>query len=199
MNKYIPNLLTLLRLIAIPFFVILSLGNRSIAALFVFVFACITDYFDGMIARKYNVISNFGKLMDPLADKTLVLAALVLLAIPTISYIHWSVVLIIAFREIAVSVLRQRYLKKNIVIAANIWGKIKTVVQMTGIITALVLFAAFKMNIFEFLMPYQNGLIFSIRCYFWITALITMLSGMNYFMVKAEELNPHLTQKKKNE
>ena len=140
MIKYIPNILTVLRMVAIPFFIICIAKDMEFYALIIFVLASITDYFDGMIARKYNLISNFGKLMDPLADKFLVLTALVSLNVPPISYIHIIVTVIIALRELAVTVLRHYYQKKNIIIAANIWGKIKTIVQMIGIIAALLLY-----------------------------------------------------------
>ena len=184
MIKFLPNTLTILRVVSIPIFLILSLGGRPIIALFVYIFACITDYYDGNIARKYGIVSNFGKLMDPLADKLLVLSALLLLSIPPISYIHWSIIIIIAFREIAVSILRQYYQNKNIIIEANKWGKIKTVVQMTGIITALVVYTALSMDIFKFLLPFENGLIVFLKIYFWITAVITIISGANYFFYK---------------
>ena len=122
--------------------------------------------------------------MDPIADKALVLTALVLLCVPPISYIHWSVIVIIATREFAVSLLRYVYNKKSIVISANIWGKLKTVVQMTGIITALVFYTAFQLTFLDFLKPFEHHLIEFIKYYFWLTALITILSGMNYFFVK---------------
>jgi len=97
MIKHIPNALTMMRVLAIPFFVFSAINNLPILATTIFILACITDYYDGMLARKYNIITNFGKLMDPLADKFLVLAALVVLCIDPINYIHWSVVLFFLF------------------------------------------------------------------------------------------------------
>ena len=182
MNKYIPNSLTFLRLLAIPFFVLLYFKGQAIGALFVFVGACITDYYDGMLARKHNTISKFGKLMDPLADKILVITALILLSLMPVSYLHWSIIIIISAREIAVSVLRHVYIKKNIVISADLWGKIKTIVQMTGIIAALTLDAI--IYIFPAFNSFAHHIILVINYYFWGTAVITILSGLNYFIKK---------------
>ena len=188
MIKHIPNFLTILRVLAIPFFIICSITNKPLIALIIFIFASITDYFDGMIARKFNIVSNFGKLMDPLADKFLVLSALILLTISPISYIHWSITLIIAFRELAVTLLREYYHKKNIIISANIWGKIKTTVQMIGIIGALVFYTALQMKELAFIHPFEPNIVLSIQIYFWLTAVLTILSGVNYFKIK--ELKP---------
>ena len=180
--KYVPNVLTVLRIIAIPFFVLASIKGASIHALFIFVLACITDYYDGMIARKYSIITDFGKLMDPLADKFLVLSALVLLCITPISYIHWSVIAIIFVREVAVTVLRQIYKKNNVVLPADIWGKVKTVTQMIGIIFALTFYAAVQNT--EIFDSVEMAVVFYIQIYFWIVAGITLWSGVNYFLVK---------------
>ena len=175
--KLLPNILTILRIVAIPFFVITLLGNRAFLALFIFVFACITDYFDGLLARKYKTISKFGQLMDPLADKFLVLSALILLCIKPISYLHWSVVVIIVLREISVTMLREYYARKDIIIPANIWGKLKTVLQMIGVIGALTCYTAFKMDIFPITIAMQHTIIFIIQIYFWIVVIMTIVSG----------------------
>ena len=189
MIKHIPNALTMMRVLATPFFVFSAINNLPILASAIFILACITDYFDGMLARKYNVITNFGKLMDPLADKFLVLAALVVLCIDPINYIHWSVMVIILFREVAVTVLRHIYHKKNIVIPADKLGKIKTTVQMIGIIFALIFYSVIKyieqlMTVsehFSKISIYQENIIYYIQIYFWIVAAITVWSGVNYF------------------
>ncbi len=185
MMQYVPNILTILRLFAVPVFVLCYYyWYNPMLGLILFVLASITDYFDGWIARKYNVISNFGKLMDPLADKILVLSAMIILALPPINYIHWSIVGIIALREISVTILRDYYRTKNIIIPANIWGKLKTVFQMIGIIAALLLYA---------LIPYLRDYVtqsviekikFGIVAFFWLIASITILSGLNYFIIK---------------
>lgn len=132
----LPNRLTLIRLILVPVFVVLmSVDHLStyIAAYFVFMVASITDYWDGRIARERNLITNFGKLMDPLADKILMAAAFVMLMdVPELSVPAWTIVAILA-REFLITGARSVPLPEGKVIAASIWGKVKTVMQMTYI------------------------------------------------------------------
>ena len=128
-----PNKLTVARMILVPFLVLFMLtdlggeANRYIA-LAIFVVASVTDWFDGKLARKYNLVTDFGKFMDPLADKLLVCSAMIALVdqgrIPA-----WIVIIIIA-REFIISGFRLIAAEKGVVIAAGIWGKLKTVVQM---------------------------------------------------------------------
>ncbi|MCK9328557.1 MAG: CDP-diacylglycerol--glycerol-3-phosphate 3-phosphatidyltransferase [Candidatus Cloacimonetes bacterium] len=188
MFKMIPNLLTILRVIAIPFFVFFIIKNQPLYGLVIFILASITDYFDGLIARKFNIISTFGKLMDPLADKILVISALVLLNIEPIAYIHWIVTFIICFREIAVTVLREYYHKKEIIIAANFAGKIKTFLQMFGIITALLIYTMKEFGFWDFVINNEQMIIFYIQVYFWATTFVTVLSGLNYFFIKPKRI-----------
>lgn len=185
MIRNLPNILTVIRLIAVPVFVVYMYKNPFIAML-IFVLASITDYYDGYLARKYNVVSNFGKLMDPLADKILVLSAMILLCLSPIRYIHWIVVFIVAFREIAVTILRDYYRAKKIIIPANIWGKLKTVLQMVGIIFALTYYSYQIVLPCKFPATVDYAILISIKIFFWIIALVTILSGMNYFMIKKE-------------
>ncbi|HPY96968.1 MAG TPA: CDP-diacylglycerol--glycerol-3-phosphate 3-phosphatidyltransferase [Candidatus Cloacimonadota bacterium] len=183
MIRHIPNILTMLRLLAVPVFVWM-MGINPFIGLCIFVGASITDFFDGYLARKLNVISNFGKIMDPLADKILVISAIVLLSLPPIRYIHWAVVLIVFVRELAVTLLRDYYRSKNIIIAANIWGKIKTVLQMVGIIGALLYYSYGVVIPYKFVASVNNAILLSIEIFFWIIAAVTVLSGTNYFMIK---------------
>lgn len=129
----LPNKLTLLRFVLVPFFVyfLLYFPNAvlgSYIAFAVFVAACLTDFLDGQIARKFNMVTNFGKLMDPLADKILVCSALICLTamdrLPA-----WITILIIA-REFFISGFRQIAAEKGVVMAASWWGKFKTTFQM---------------------------------------------------------------------
>ena len=130
----LPNKLTVLRVILVPFFVFFLLGADWIGsfspyiALIIFIVASLTDMLDGKIARKYNLITNFGKFMDPLADKLLVCSALICFVdmhrMPT-----WVVLIVIA-REFIISGFRLIAAENGRVIAAGIWGKAKTVVQM---------------------------------------------------------------------
>ncbi len=131
----LPNKLTVLRVILVfPFVTLLLLGYSwaNWASLGIFIFACLTDWIDGKIARKYNLITNFGKFMDPLADKLLVCSALICLIelerIPA-----WVVTVIIA-REFIISGFRLIASDNNVVIAANMWGKYKTTFQMIMVI-----------------------------------------------------------------
>ena len=127
----LPNKLTILRIIAIPvFIVVLLMGHRYIATV-IFIAAALTDMLDGHSARKYNMVTNFGKLMDPLADKLLVMSALLLL-VQLGNVAGWMAVVILA-REFAVTGLRQVAASEGIVIAAGVTGKVKTILQMIAI------------------------------------------------------------------
>lgn len=132
----VPNMLTILRVIMIPFFVIFMLlditGYDKYIALAIFVIASLTDTLDGYLARKNNQVTNFGKFMDPLADKLLVSAAMICL-IDTGKLASWIVIVIIS-REFIISGFRLVASDNGIVIAASWWGKIKTVTQMVMII-----------------------------------------------------------------
>ena len=132
----LPNKLTILRVIMIPFFLVALLVEGIPAgkwiALAIFIIASFTDMLDGKIARKYNLITNFGKFMDPLADKLLVSAALIAL-IPLGKIPAWVVIVIIS-REFIISGFRLIASDNGVVIAASYWGKFKTVFQMIMII-----------------------------------------------------------------
>lgn len=129
----LPNKLTILRVIMIPFFVFFMLtdfaGNASKwIALAIFIAASLTDLLDGKIARKYNLVTNFGKFMDPLADKLLVCSAMICL-VETKQLAAWMVIVIIS-REFIISGFRLIAADNGVVIAASYWGKFKTVFQM---------------------------------------------------------------------
>ena len=133
----LPNKLTVLRVIMVPFFVFFMLtdvggaANKWIA-LVLFIVASLTDMLDGKIARKYNLVTNFGKFMDPLADKLLVCSAMICLV--DLKLIPVWVVLIIIAREFIISGFRLVASDNGIVIAASYWGKFKTTFQMIMII-----------------------------------------------------------------
>ncbi|MBQ4293471.1 MAG: CDP-diacylglycerol--glycerol-3-phosphate 3-phosphatidyltransferase [Lachnospiraceae bacterium] len=135
----LPNKLTMLRVILIPFFVFFMLTDlvpySGLIALAIFIAASITDFLDGKIARKYNLITNFGKFMDPLADKLLVCSAMICL-IPLGLLPAWIVIIIIA-REFVISGFRLIASDNGIVIAASWWGKWKTVTQMFMVIVLI--------------------------------------------------------------
>ena len=140
-NKNIPNYLTILRVILIPFFVVAVLliptwDFMKYVALGIYVFASLTDFVDGYLARKYNVVSDFGKLMDPLADKLLVATGLILLSglgvIPS-----WVTVILIG-RDFVMDAVRMLAVTKGVIMAAGMYGKAKTPFQMVGISLALI-------------------------------------------------------------
>lgn len=139
----LPNKLTVLRVIMVPFFVFFMLtdvggaANKWIA-LAIFVIASLTDMLDGKIARKYNLVTDFGKFMDPLADKLLVCAAMICL-IETGQLAAWIVIVIIS-REFIISGFRLVAADNGVVIAASYWGKFKTTFQMLMVIVLILNF-----------------------------------------------------------
>lgn len=140
MKLNLPNKLTMFRILIIPLFLLFLLSDiggeySRYIALFVFVIASLTDALDGYIARKRNIITTFGKFMDPLADKVLVCSALI--ALIQTGDIHSAAVIVIITREFIVTGFRLVVSDRGVVIAASKWGKLKTVSQMVMIIYLL--------------------------------------------------------------
>lgn len=135
----LANKLTIFRMILVPFFVVFLLTDftaaNKIIALIIFIVATITDKLDGTIAKRTGTVTNFGKFMDPMADKLLCCSALVCLC--SMGYISSWIVLIIIGREFAISGIRQIAADNGVAIAASKWGKAKTVAQMAMIIVLL--------------------------------------------------------------
>ncbi|MBQ8814366.1 MAG: CDP-diacylglycerol--glycerol-3-phosphate 3-phosphatidyltransferase [Lachnospiraceae bacterium] len=137
----LPNKLTILRVLMVPVFIVFMLTDlggkfNNIIALVLFVTASLTDLLDGYLARKNNLVTNFGKFMDPLADKLLVCSALICF-VATEQLPAWMVIVIIA-REFIISGFRLIASDEGVVIAASYWGKVKTTVQMVMIIALLI-------------------------------------------------------------
>lgn len=180
-----PNRLTVLRIALAPVFLIVLLWGdsfpwRFFAADVIFVAASLTDLFDGKLARKNNQITNFGKFLDPLADKMLITAAL--LGFMTVGLCDAWVPMIILTREFIVTSVRLIASGSGKVIAANGWGKAKTATQMTAIITILVLRQAYELNLLiteSILMPVTTGLLV-------LSAVITAVSGFQYIWIYRE-------------
>lgn len=173
----LPNKLTLLRVLLIPVFVIimmLDITNHYLMACLIFIIASITDALDGHIARKNNLVTDFGKFMDPLADKLLVISALICM-IESNLVVGWMVIIIVA-RELTVSILRAIAAADGKVIAASGGGKIKTISQMLAIIILLL-----GANI-DNSMLLQVGTIFML-----IATMLTLYSGADY-LYKNKEL-----------
>lgn len=176
--KRLPNLLTLLRIVLTPVFLWLTFGCRAEGSLYwalaVFVVAAVTDWLDGKIARKYNIISNFGKIWDPLADKMIVLAALAALTWKAPFHLPVVIFVVIALREILVTILREVYARRSIIMPADRLGKLKTMMQMVGIVACLLLWAVDYTPL---------NIIIGSYVWFYMVALITTVSGLNYFMI----------------
>ena len=154
----LPNKLTILRVIMIPFFLVALLVEGVPAgkwvALAIFILASLTDMLDGKIARKYNLITNFGKFMDPLADKLLVSAALI--ALISLEKIPAWIVIVIISREFIISGFRLVASDNGVVIAASYWGKIKTVAQMVMVVLLLADFSGTVMDTLETVFVYLS-------------------------------------------
>jgi len=169
MSMNLPNKLTILRVCMIPFFVVFMLSDLGGAAgkfiaLAIFIVASLTDLLDGKIARKYNLVTNFGKFMDPLADKLLVCAAMICL-VETGRLDSWIVIIIMS-REFIISGFRLIASDNGVVIAASYWGKFKTVFQMIMIILLIADLGGFFRVIEQVVV--------------WIALILTVVSLIDY-------------------
>lgn len=173
----LPNKLTLLRIAAIPFFVVCMLvegiPNRYLWAFFIFVGAALTDLLDGKIARSRGLVTDFGKLMDPLADKLLVMAAMV--SFVGLGVVPAWVVIVILAREFLVTSIRLVAAPKGRVLAADIYGKWKTVFQMAWM--SFLLLAQWSVGV-----GFYTGSVLKLIHLVLMTAtlLLTVFSGFNY-------------------
>lgn len=177
----LPNKLTLLRVILVPVFMIFAAfsnygtaeynGTFMLVAGIVFAVASITDFLDGYLARKYHLVTDFGKFMDPLADKCLTTAAFVYMVVDGVC--SPVVLAVILFREFAVAGVRMIAAESGTVIAANMWGKVKTVLQMLTI-----LFYYFAAALGGPTDVMGVGIITQVLC--WLVAAATVLSGGIY-------------------
>ncbi len=175
MPMNLPNKLTILRIVMIPFFVFFMLtdftpGSKWIATI-LFCLASLTDFLDGHIARKHNLITNFGKFMDPLADKMLVSSAFICL-VWSHKIAAWIVIVIIA-REFVISGFRLIASDNGIVIAASYWGKFKTNFQMFAIILL-------TLNLGENFKAYASGIHIVEQVLVYIALILTIVSLIDY-------------------
>ncbi|MCR4925597.1 MAG: CDP-diacylglycerol--glycerol-3-phosphate 3-phosphatidyltransferase [Clostridiales bacterium] len=176
-----PNKLTLLRMFMSPIFLAVLIANFShnfLAALIVFALAAITDFIDGHLARKNNQITNFGKLLDPVADKMLTTAAF--LAFMQMGLCNIWIIMVILTREFLILSLRLIASSQGIIVPANIWGKIKTVSQMVSII--LVLLLCELSNYISTIVIDGFGFKLFTNILFSVTALFTVISGVIYIL-----------------
>ena len=185
----LPNKLTIFRIILVPVMVIISLLNiqgtfLNIPILYwiinlIFIVASITDHLDGKIARKYNLVTTFGKFADPLADKILVLSAMLILVefnkLPA-----WIPIIVLA-REFVVSGYRLIAVEKGgQVIAANIWGKLKTVTQMIAIVLAFIDLNAFAVFLKGNLTGWSLIINILSSAFMFVSVIATIFSGWSY-------------------
>lgn len=161
-----PNRLTISRMVMVPFFVAFMLTGHNVIAGFIFIIASLTDTLDGYLARKNNQITVFGKFMDPLADKLLVCSALICLTVRANNPVPAWIVIIIIAREFIISGFRLIAAQKGVVIAANFWGKAKTVSQMVMVILKIFDFGGFPGLLGEILM--------------WTALVLTVISLVTY-------------------
>ena len=191
--KNIPNILTVLRLLACPLLIYLFefniVGvNNSEGILIIFVLACLTDFFDGYLARKRKFKSNFGKFLDPIADKALIITMCVLIIIHEGYWIEFLVIpfYIIIIREIIVSLLRFNLVDKNKSIDVSLLSKYKTFIQMIAI-AGLIGFVAFDdySHSYGYSHYKLSGLtifvLSFIKFFIWLSAFITVLTGIQHF------------------
>lgn len=174
----LPNKLTVIRMVLTPVFLFLFtapfIPYHCFLGLAVYAIGCITDFLDGKIARKYNLITTFGKLADPVADKMLTTAAL--LALMQAGYCNLYIVFIVLTREFAVTSVRLAASAQGVVIPANIWGKIKTASQMFSTILIMLLLSLLEVNIIPETFPLE--VISSVLL--WICAAFAVISGVIY-------------------
>lgn len=185
----------MMRILLIPVFVALfELGNRInhnyLFAFVVFAAASITDWFDGHLARKYNLVSDFGKLMDPLADKVLVAAALVCFVGSGFAP-SWVVILILA-REFLVTSLRLLAAAKGVVLAADKWGKYKTATTMVWICYGLLLFEMQENNSLSVSVQQPAMLVYYVMM--GLALFFTLYSGMNYLLKNKELISAEVNR-----
>lgn len=169
----VPNMLTIFRILLVPVFVFFMLINPNntiylTVSLIVFIIASITDAIDGKVARKYSLVTNFGKFMDPLADKILVMSAL--LCLLNLKLIDVIIVIVILSREFLVTSLRLIASSSGKVIAANSLGKLKTISQILAIILCLI----FK------ICEYNDIIFWTYQLSFILCTAITIISGIVY-------------------
>ena len=188
----LPNRLTLARIAAVPVFLILLLWQfpfHYFAALVIFVAASLTDLFDGRIARSRGLITDFGKFLDPIADKMLTTAALLGFISLGIGFGTVWITVIVLIREFSVSSIRMIAAASGKVVAADKWGKIKTVMQMVGIIMALT-FEEF-ISLFPSLLLVGTILRIAYNIVLWFSAVLTVVSGINYLVKYKTFVDPN--------
>lgn len=178
MTMNLPNKITIARVIMIPFFVVFmlldSIPFNNVIALVIFSVACITDALDGHLARKNNLVSNFGKFMDPLADKLLVSSALICFV--DLGLLDSWIVIVIISREFIISGFRLVASDNGVVIAASYWGKFKTTAQMIMSILLIINFDYQFFNVLE-------------KIFIYLSLVLTVISLVDYIYKNKDVLS----------
>ncbi len=162
----LPNVLTVMRIMLVPVLVVALLGNTpagDVLAAIVFALASLTDFVDGYLARSRDSVTNFGKLMDPLADKLLIVAALI--ALVSLQRLAAWIAMVIITRELAVTVVRMGAAQLGVVAGANMLGKVKTCLQIAAILAVIAV----------------HGTPLWVALLLYVTVAVTVLSGLDYF------------------
>ena len=188
MKMNLPNKLTIFRILMIPVFIVLffvEFEGHTLAAALVYVVACFTDFFDGYIPRKQNLVTNFGKFVDPIADKMIIACSLIAICVtePIVAPAHVYKILVAVFtmlilsRELMISVFRTVAADKGVVLAADMIGKFKTLVQMMALFALLPVADFVVWNELAGIVFYYGGFIL-----LSIATLLTVISGVHYIV-----------------
>ena len=188
MKKNIPNILTVIRMLMIPVLIVLffvEFEGHTLAAALVYFFACLTDFFDGYLARKNNLVTNFGKFIDPIADKMIIACSLVAICVtePIVQPSHVYKIIIavctmmILSRELMISVFRTIAANKQVVLAADMFGKVKTVVQMMALFALLPVTDFVVWNELAGIVFFYGG--FALLA---LATVLTVTSGIHYIL-----------------
>ncbi len=190
--KHLPNSLSISRILLTPVFLVLILVDTflgQVLALSVFVIAAVSDYLDGMIARRYGVDSALGRYLDPLADKILVLSAFCVLPFLLPGVVPWWAVIVIAVRDVVVTVLRAVAISRGTPIRTLPLAKTKTAVQLTFLIVVMVLLVLVKLPDQELINRFASVLLDGpfVFLFLMIVVLLTVMTGAMYVVAKPEE------------
>lgn len=189
MKMNLPNKLTVFRILTIPVFIVLyfvEFEGHTLAAALVYLLACFTDFLDGYIARKNNLVTNFGKFIDPIADKMLIACSLIAVCVtapiaePAIAYTITIAVctMLVLSRELMISVFRTVAADKHLVLAADMVGKLKTVVQMMALFALLPVTDFYAWNALAGEVFFYGGVALLV-----LATLLTVISGIRYISI----------------
>ncbi len=189
--KHLPNSITISRILLTPVFLVLILVDTflgQILALSVFVIAAVSDYLDGMIARRYGVDSDFGRYLDPLADKILVLSAFCVLPFLLPGIVPWWAVIVIAIRDIVVTVLRAIAISRGTPLRTLPLAKSKTAVQLTFLIVVMLLLVLKKLPNATLVNDFASTVLYGpfVFIFLMVVVFMTVATGAMYVMTKSQ-------------